>query len=145
MTQMQDLLFSFSHARPELLLAAFALLAVLVGAWFGERAFAPIANVGVAVLIAAGALAILDRPQAPLEIFQGEFVIDGIGVFAKALIAFSAAATLWLGADHFTRTNERRFEFPVLNVLAVLGMFIMVSARDLITLYIGVELQSLAA
>jgi NADH-quinone oxidoreductase subunit N len=80
-----------------------------------------------------------------VEILQGAMVIDGVGVFAKALIAFAAAATLALGADYFGRTGERRFEFPLVVTLAVLGMFVMVSAQDLISLYVGVELQSLSA
>ena len=142
---MNELLQSFTHARPELLLASFALVFTLVGAWFAERSFSLISFLSVLTLIAAGAWAIFDRPGAPVEIFQGALVADGVSVFAKALIAFSAAATLILGADHFSKSGEKRFEFPVLTVLSVLGMFVMVSARDLISLYVGVELQSLAA
>ena len=140
-----DLLASIPHARPELLLTAFALGAVLIGAWSGERAFALLSALGVAVLIAAGGLAIADAPVARVAIFQGAMVVDGVGVFAKALIAFSAAATLALAASHFSETGERRFEYPVLLTLGVLGMFVMVSAQDLISLYVGVELQSLSA
>jgi NADH-quinone oxidoreductase subunit N len=145
MSPMQDLLASYPHAWPELTLAGFALVAVLLGAWSSESAFGRLSALGVAVLIAAGGLALAFSPVAPVQIFQGAVVVDGVGVFAKALIAFSAAATLALGADHFIQTNERRFEFPVLIVLAVLGMFVMVSAQDLISLYVGVELQSLSA
>jgi NADH-quinone oxidoreductase subunit N len=142
---MQDLTHSLPYARPELLLAGFALIAALIGAWTSEKGFGLLSTLGVLVLVAAGGLAILDRPYAPVEIFQGALVVDGLGVFAKALIAFAAAATLALGADHFNSTGERRFEFPVLVVLAALGMFVMVSAQDLISLYVGVELQSLCA
>jgi NADH-quinone oxidoreductase subunit N len=142
---MTDFMTSLAHARPELLLAGFALLAILLGAWFKDRSAGLLSGLGVAVLLAAGAIAIIDRPLAPVEIFQGSLVVDGLSVFAKVLIAWSAAATLLLGADHFAKTNERRFEFPIMIVLGVLGMFVMVSARDLITLYVGVELQSLAA
>jgi NADH-quinone oxidoreductase subunit N len=145
MSPMPDFLNSAAHARPELLLAGFALLAILMGAWLKDRSANFLAGLGVAVLIAAGAVAIIDRPLAPMEIFQGAMVVDGLAVFAKALIAWSAAATLLLGADHFAKTNEKRFEFPILIVLGVLGMFVMVSARDLIALYVGAELQSLAA
>jgi NADH-quinone oxidoreductase subunit N len=140
-----DLTNSLPLARPELLLACFALIATLIGAWFKDEAFRMLSALGVAALIAAGGIAIAYSPVAPVEILQGAMVIDGVGVFAKALIAFSAAATLTLGADHFVRTNDQRFEFPVLVTLAVLGMFVMVSAQDLITLYVGVELQSLSA
>ena len=145
MGPVQDLLHSLPYARPELLLAGFALIAAILGAWTGEKGFGLISTLAVLVLVAAGGIAILDRPSAPVEIFQGSLVIDGVGVFAKALIAFAAAATLALGADHFNATREKRFEFPVLMVLAVLGMFVMVSAQDLISLYVGVELQSLCA
>lgn len=141
---MQDLAASLPYARPELLLALYSLIALLLGAWNGEKAFGWICALGVAVLAGAGALAILDQPLAPVELFQGALVADGVGVFAKVMIAFAAAATLAVGADHFAKTGDKRFEYPVLAVLAVLGMFVMVSSRDLITLYVGVELQSLA-
>ncbi len=140
-----DLMSSLQHARPELLLAAFALLAAVIGAWGGQRVFGLLSLLGVIVLAGAGALAYAFSPVAPATIFQGAMVIDGVGVFAKVLIALSAAATLALGADHFARANDKRFEYPGLIALAVLGMFVMVSAQDLISLYVGVELQSLAA
>jgi NADH-quinone oxidoreductase subunit N len=140
-----DLLNSLPLARPELLLVGFALIAIVIGAWAKDRAFVPLSVLGVLTLIGAGALSIMFEPSAPVEILQGAMVIDGVGTFAKALIAFSAAATLALGADHFVRTKEQRFEFPILVTLAVLGMFVMVSAQDLISLYVGVELQSLSA
>src|SRR5262249_48740042 len=119
--------------------------ALIIGAWGGDKWFGFISALAVMVLIAAAGWTIVDAPVAPVELFQGALVSDGLAVFAKVLIALSAAATLALGADHFAKTAEQRFEFPVLTVLAVLGMFVMVSARDLISLYVGVELQSLAA
>lgn len=140
-----DLAHSLPMARPELLLVAFALSGAVIGAWLKDRAFGLLCLLGVVSLLAAGLLAIAYNPLAPVELFQGAMVADGVGVFAKALIAFAAAATLALGADHFAATREPRFEFPVLIVLAVIGMFVMVSAQDLISLYVGVELQSLAA
>ena len=91
---MQDLAASWPWAWPELTLAGFALIATLIGAWGKERAFGLVSTLGVLALIAAGVLAIVNRPLAPVEIFQGAMVVDGLGVFAKALIAFAAAATL---------------------------------------------------
>ena len=142
---LRELQTSLYHAHPELLLVGFSLIFVVVGAWFGQRSFGVISALGVITLAAAGVLAVVERPLAPLETFSHELVVDGVGVFAKALIAFSAAFNLALGWDYFTKSGEKRFEFPVLVVLSVLGMFVMVSARDLIALYVGVELQSLAA
>jgi NADH-quinone oxidoreductase subunit N len=145
MTPLNDLIHSLPYARPELLLVAFALLAALIGAWGGQKVFGLLSMLGVLVLAAAGGLAIAQNPAAPAVIFQGAMVVDGVAVFAKVLIALSAAAALLVGADHFSRVGDKRFEYPVLMTLAVLGMFVMVSAQDLITLYVGVELQSLAA
>jgi NADH-quinone oxidoreductase subunit N len=142
---MQDWLASYPHAWPELTLAIYALAAVLIGAWWGERAFGALCAIGVATLLGAAGLVVVNAPVAPVAIFQGSMVVDGVAMFAKVLIAIAAAATLALGADHFRMTRELRFEFPVLIVMAALGMFVMVSAQDLISLYVGVELQSLAS
>jgi len=141
----QDLLTSLSYARAEMLLVAFALIGAVWGAWGGARAFGAICAVGALTVFGAGLLALFDMPHAPVLLFQGAMKADGLASVAKALIAFSAAATMLLGADTFAREGDRRFEFAILTVLSVLGMFVMVSAQDLITLYVGVELQSLAA
>ncbi|MEQ1616795.1 MAG: NADH-quinone oxidoreductase subunit NuoN [Terricaulis sp.] len=145
MQPMQDLLASLPLVRAELLLVGFALAGVLIGAWGGDRLFGLLSALGVVTLAGAGVWSVMDAPVAPVQIFQGAMVIDGLGVFAKALIGLSAAAALALGADHFARSKDPRFEFPIMLALAALGMFIMVSAQDLISLYIGVELQGLCA
>lgn len=145
MSPMYDLTQSIPLAGPEFILVGYALLGTLVGAWLKDRAFGLLSITGVAALIGATVAAVTTQPAAPVEIFQGALVVDGVAMFAKVLLGLSAAATLALGADHFYRTNDRRFEFPILVSLAVLGMFVMVSAQDLIALYVGVELQSLCA
>lgn len=131
--------------RPELALAGFALAATLVGAIAGPRSSGLVGNIGVLTLLAAGVLALIDRPDAPVQGFFDSIVVDGFAAYAKAAIAFSAAFTLMLGQEFFARAKDDRYEFAILTVLAVLGMFIMVSANDLITLYLGIELQSLSA
>ncbi len=142
---MQDLLASLPLTRPELLLAGFALLATGLGAYLGDRGAGLLSGLGVLTIAGAGALALIDQPATPQHAFNGELVVDGFSAFVKAMIGAAAAVTLWLGADHFARTGERKFEFPALIALATLGMFVMAGAQDLITLYVGVELQSLAA
>jgi NADH-quinone oxidoreductase subunit N len=87
----------------------------------------------------------MDAQVAPAVVFFGALQVDAFSAYAKAVIAFSAAFTLMLGQDFFARDNDRRYEFAILTILAVLGMFIMASSHDLITLYMGVELQSLSA
>ena len=69
---------------------------------------------------------------------------DAFARFAKVTILFSAAAVLLIGQDYMARNDLLRFEYPVLVTLSVVGMMVMVSAGDLIALYMGLELQSLA-
>ena len=69
---------------------------------------------------------------------------DGFARFAKVTILLSAAAVLLLGQDYMARRHLLRFEYPVLIALSVVGMMVMVSAGDLMVLYMGLELQSLA-
>jgi NADH-quinone oxidoreductase subunit N len=76
--------------------------------------------------------------------FDGMFVDDAFSRFAKVTILWSAAAVLLIGQDFMSRHNLLRFEYPILVVLAVIGMMMMVSSGDLIALYMGLELQSLA-
>ncbi len=142
---MPSLAVDWAWIQPELWLVVFALIAAALGAWLGDGSARFFAIVGAVVLVAAGVFALMFTPAEPQALFGGALVADGVASLSKALIAFSAAATLLLGADYFSRLNERRFEFPVMVALAVVGMFVMVSAQDLITLYVGVELQSLAA
>jgi NADH-quinone oxidoreductase subunit N len=77
--------------------------------------------------------------------FSGSFVDDGFARFAKVAILLSAAVVLILSPDYLARAGVLRFEYPILVALSALGMMVMVSAGDLIVLYMGLELQALAA
>ncbi len=72
------------------------------------------------------------------------FVDDGFARFSKVVILISAAAVLLMSEGYMARRNLLRFEYPILVTLAVVGMMVMVSAGDLIALYMGLELQSLS-
>jgi len=76
--------------------------------------------------------------------FNGMFIDDAFARFAKVTVLLSAAAVLIISHDFMVKRDLLRFEYPILVALAVLGMMFMVSAGDLITLYMGLELQSLA-
>ena len=95
------------------------------------------------VLVAVG-LYVGFLPEGTRTAFDGSFVSDGFARFAKVVILFGAAAALAMSHDYLTKTGLMKFEFPVLILLATVGMMVMVSARDLIVLYVGLELQSLA-
>ncbi|WP_299358505.1 NADH-quinone oxidoreductase subunit NuoN [uncultured Paracoccus sp.] len=129
---------------PEAMLALFALTALVVGAFAGKDAQgrAILWLTVVALLIAAFAIGQNDR--VPTAAFFGMFIDDGFARFAKIVVLISAAAVLAMSVDYLDRQRMLRFELPILVVLAVLGMMVMVSAGDLLTIYMGLELQSLS-
>ena len=129
---------------PEVGLSLFALAALMFGAFFGkDRVAVPVLWLSVIALLAAGvAVGWGGRPDA--QAFFGMFIDDAFARFAKVTVLLSAAAVLAIGQDYMARRDLLRFEYPVLIALAVVGMMIMVSAGDLMSLYMGLELQSLA-
>ncbi len=94
-------------------------------------------------VLLASALAVVSA-TGTTQSFDGAFVSDGLTRFLKVLILIAAALTLLMTFDDFTRAKVLLFEYPVLVLLATLGMLMMVSANDMIALYLGLELQSLA-
>lgn len=134
----------FTIILPEAMLALYALVALMAGAFFGKDAIAkPLLWVTVAVLLATAAFIGLNQNPAATG-FHGMFIDDAFSRFAKVVVLVSAAAVMAMSADYFDRRGMMRFELPVLITLAVLGMMVMVSAGDLISLYMGLELQSLS-
>jgi NADH-quinone oxidoreductase subunit N len=117
---------------------------VIAGAFMGKKSARVLTWTSVLVLLAAGVVAAIQMPREPQVLFLGSYVADMFGAYAKLVIGCTAAAALLLAIDYLEERNIDRPEYPVLAVLAVLGMFIMVSAKDLIALYMGLELQSLA-
>jgi NADH-quinone oxidoreductase subunit N len=127
-------------ATPELILAGAALLLLVVGA-YAQKA----ANVLMLASIAALAAAAWAAAVGPMgRGFSGGLVADQASAFAKVAIYAASAIAIPLGQKWFERRGVRNFEFPILILLAALGMGMMASAGDLISLYVGVELQSLA-
>ncbi|MFD1913466.1 NADH-quinone oxidoreductase subunit NuoN [Halodurantibacterium flavum] len=129
---------------PELLLALYAMGALMFGVYAGKDRTAGLliwvtAGVMVALAVWLGVTGAGNRTA-----FGGMFINDAFARFSKVLILLSAAAVLVMGQDWMQRRDILRFEYPVLVTLAVVGMMLMVSAGDLIALYMGLELQSLA-
>jgi NADH-quinone oxidoreductase subunit N len=127
---------------PELILAVGAMALLLAGAIAGERS-APVISWGaVALLVVAGAATVTGPDQA--FAFHNAFVADGFSRFAKILILSGAAFSILLADEFFSDIKLSRFELPVLMLLATLGMMLMVSSASFLSLYMGLELQSLA-
>ena len=96
----------------------------------------------IVLLVVAGVLVIL-LPEARLVSFGGSFVVDDFARFLKILAVIGSAAAILMSIDYDRREQQRRFEYSVLIVLSTLGMLMLISAADLIALYLGLELMSL--
>jgi len=138
---MPDLYSAMHLAAPELTLAIGALVLLVLGAFIGEKSARLISILSVVLLVAGAVLAM----TAPLGVaFNGAFVADPLAVYGKVVIYLASAVAIILGGGWMERTRIARFEFPVLIVLASVGMSMMASSGDLISLYVGIELHSLA-
>ncbi len=141
---MQPLLDSVRLAAPELVLASGAMVLLMIGVFRGDRSLVALTWVSVALYAFAG-LTLLDDPATPRIAFDGLYIVDGFSTFFKVIMYAGAAVSALLALPYLKRTRTARFEYPVLLMLATLGMSMMVSANDLLSLYLGLELQSLAA
>ncbi|MCJ2038904.1 NADH-quinone oxidoreductase subunit NuoN [Methylobacterium sp. E-025] len=141
----QTVLPSLTPLLPELILGIGVMVLILYGAFRGERSVETI-NVGALALLLVALFVVMSQPAGTkVTTLSGSFIQDGFSKVMKALVLLGSAATILLSRDYFQRERIDRFEFPILIVLCTIGMLIMVSANDLIALYLGLELQSLAA
>ncbi len=129
---------------PEILLSIYAMAALLVTVYTGKDKMAGLLVWLTSGLFVALALYLGASGGATREAFGGMFVDDGFARFAKITILLSAAAVLVMGQEYMARRDILKFEYPLLVCLSVVGMMVMVSAGDLMALYMGLELQSLA-
>ncbi|MDF3062915.1 MAG: nuoN [Microvirga sp.] len=134
----------FGPALPEIILSLGALVLVLVGAIQGERSTRLVNWLALGLLLAA-LVAVLMLPSGRATTFGDAFVVDGFAKFMKVLALIGSGAAIVMSTDYMRREGIDRFEYGILIVLSTLGMMVMISANDLIALYLGLELQSLAA
>lgn len=129
---------------PEIALAVFAMAALMAGVYTTKDKMAPALVWATAAAFIAVALWIGLGGSGERTAFSGMFIDDPFARFAKVTILVSAAAVLVMAQDYMVRRDLLRFEYPILVTLAVVGMMMMVSAGDLMALYMGLELQSLS-
>lgn len=137
-----ELYSSLSLALPELIIAVGALALLMVGVFSGERANSTVTGLAVAVLIGAGAWMVFFGEQN--KAFNGAFVSDPFAELMKILMLIGSVVTLIVSVGFAKAEKFDKFEYPVLILLASAGMMLMISANNMITLYMGLELQSLA-
>ena len=133
-----------SAILPELILTLGAVVLMMVAAFMGRRASGVTTWASVALLLGA-TLSLLGEPQSAGPLFGGLIVADGFGAFGKLIIFLSAAIAIIAAHNWFERDFEHAAEYPVLILLSGVGMAVMVSATSLVSLYVGLELQSLSA
>ena len=127
---------------PELLLACGAMLMLMAGVIFGERSAASVNGWCVIILFVVGG-AVLWVPAGPHTMFGGSFLIDDYARFLKLLALVGSGGSLLLSLDYLTIEKQQKFEYGALFLLATLGMLMLISASDLIALYLGLEMMSL--
>lgn len=137
-----DLMAQLPLIFPELLLALGALVLLLVGVYSGERSYFTVTGLAIALILATG-LVIIISPK--VGIFGGNaLILDGFSRYMKILMLVGALFALIMSVGFAKAEKFAKFEFPVLVLLAALGMMLMISAGNMLTLYMGLELHSLA-
>ncbi len=129
-------------ALPELVLGVSSMVLLMIGVFRGEGSSRGLSWLAVTVLGLAFVF-VLATGGSRVTTFGGLYVADSFALFAKGLVLLGSAVTIILALGHQEDQSLSRFEFPILVVLAALGMCMMISANDLMSLYVGIELQSL--
>src|SRR6185369_9114034 len=134
----------FAPILPELILAIGATILMMVAAFTGRRGSSLVSWLSVAVLLGATA-ALVGAPSHAGPVFDGLIAADLFASFGKAIMFPAAAVAIIAAHGWFERDQEHSSEYAVLILFAAAGMSVMVSATSLISLYVGLELNSLAS
>jgi NADH-quinone oxidoreductase subunit N len=142
---MNQLVAAYGLIAPEIVLVCGAMALLMLGV-FRPESDREAETIGWLAIGALGLAAwlVLNQPAGKQALFDGGFVVDGFARFMKVLTFVASAGALLLSFDYMRETRSHKFEYPVLVLLATAGMGMMISAGDLIALYLGLELQSLA-
>src|SRR5438445_11193097 len=130
-------------ALPEIVLAIGAMVLLMVGAFRGEQTAKGIEGAAILLLVLTGLIVVL-LPAGTLVTFGGSFIVDGFARFLKLLALAGSAAAILMSSNYLAREKRETFEYSILILLSTTGMMMLISAADLIALYLGLELMSLA-
>src|SRR3954471_22243394 len=132
--------YSLLPVLPELLLAIGAMVLLMIGAFNGTRVTGLVTALAICLLVAVGIAEIM-LPAGKLVTFGGSFIVDDFARFLKVLAIIGSVATLILSAEFLSDPSRPIFEYSILVLLSTLGMMVLISAGDLIMLYLGLELM----
>jgi len=143
MSEAAQLIADLGYILPELTACAMAIVLLMVGAFRGNALTGPLTWVACATLVAVIYLT-TQRDEAAVLLFHDMIQLSGLTLYAKWLVLLGALLTLLLSLEWLKREDCKRFEYPVLVLLAVTGLMLLISANDLLSLYMALELASLA-
>jgi len=129
---------------PELVMAIGAMALLMLGVFQGDKSYNQITNLSVLVLFFTGFLMLTQVGGEHQVTFNGMFVSDAFAIFTKILVLIGSATVLLMSGTYMRDHKIAKFEYPIIILLATLGMMIMISAGNLMSLYVGLELQSLS-
>ena len=138
---MSDL--NITAVLPELFLAISGMILLMLGVFRGNRGTRLVLSLTVACFTLAFAIVVVSMGRSEVAL-GGLFIADAFGDFMKLLVLGGSAVTLIMAMRFIEREDMARFEYPVLVLFATLGMLLMISANDMMALYLGLELQSLS-
>ena len=127
---------------PEIVLAIGVMVLLMIGVTLGERSAPTVNGLAIIVLAAVGYFVVSIAPGRH-ELFGGSFVVDDYARFLKLLALTGSGGALMLSLDWLNAEKQQKFEYGALFLLSTLGMLLLISANDLIALYLGLEMMSL--
>lgn len=130
-------------ALPEIVLACTCMALLMFGVFRGDSSTRSVSWIAVLALVVVGVV-LTSVQSGRMVAFGGQFIVDDFAHFMKWLVIIGSSLAIIMSINFNEQESIARFEYPVLILFATLGMFMMVSANDLISLYVGLELQSLA-
>ena len=130
-------------ALPEIVLACTCMALLMLGVFRGDSSTRSVSWIAVLALVVVGVV-LTSVQSGRMVAFGGQFIVDDFAHFMKWLVIIGSSLAIIMSINFNEQESIARFEYPVLILFATLGMFMMVSANDLISLYVGLELQSLA-
>ena len=133
---------SLYYLIPEIFLSLSVFLFIIIGV-FKKNSFNLIYR-STTVIVLITIFLILNNNFDNQKIFNNSFALDEFSSFMKILILISSFFVLIMSKKYIQDINNNKFEYPVIMLIAILGMFFMVGSIDLILFYLGLELQSLS-
>jgi NADH-quinone oxidoreductase subunit N len=140
-----NLLADLQTALPEAALAGFGLIALLIGAAGGDKASGLLRFLSVIALGVAAATSFMQFSQGSADAFNGLYRVTPFVLFAKGATYALAAFALFMSGASLKKSSMERYEYSLLTIFASTGAGMMLSANDLMTLYVGIEMLSLSS